>query len=296
VSEAPSYSAPSYVAPVAAYVAPVAAYASSSVASSIVGKSVTFRTHQGKYLCAEQDGRLVADRSSPREWEHFQIIGVDAKDSSRPKVNIRSHHGKYLCSDSDKAVVNRDGAREWELWSIVDQGNGTVALQDYRGKYLCVEGAHSIPVNRDAAKGWEALTPEIDGKAVSVGGGGGGSRKFALRAHTGKYLCAETDGRLVCDRDSARQWETFEVIPSSGGHVTIRSHHGKYLCSDSGDKAIVNRDGAREWEQWTVVDQGSSRVALRDYRGKYLCVEPGGSIVVNRDAAREWETFTVVDQ
>jgi hypothetical protein len=306
-SEAPAYVAPAYVAPAyvaPAYVAPVVSYASATVASSLVGKSVAFRTHQGNFLCAEQDGRLVADRSSPREWEHFQIIGVDSKDSSRPRVNIRSHHGKYLCSDSgDRAVVNRDSPREWELWTIVDQGNGTVALQDYRGKYLCVEGASSIPVNRDAAKAWEALTPQVDGKAVSLSGGGGyggggyssGSRRFALRAHTGKYLCAETDGRLVCDRDSAREWETFQVTPSSGGQVTIRSHHGKYLCSDSGDKAIVNRDSPREWEQWTVVEQGSGRVALRDYRGKYLCVERDGSIVVNRDSAREWETFTVSD-
>jgi len=118
--------------------------------------------------------------------------------------------------------------------------------------------------------------------------------KLAFQAHTGKFLCAEQDGRLVCNRDSVREWETFHIHPISGSsQVTIKSHHGKYLCSDS-NKAVANRDEAKEWESWTIVDVAYNRVALRDYRGKYLCVDGGGNISVDRDHAKEWEQFTVV--
>jgi hypothetical protein len=269
----------------------------SNLAMSLLGKSVAFRTHQNKFLCAEQDGRLIGDRAEPKAWEHFQIIGVDTKDAKHPKVNIKSAHGKYLCSDNGKAVVNRDAAKEWELWTLVEVAGSKIALRDFKGKYLCVEGPSNIPVNRDEAKEWEALVPQIklsqDEASVAQHYGKG----IAFKTAHGKYLCAEPSGQLVADRAEAKEWETFTVtrVTAWNPHspLNIRSHHGKYLASED-NKAIVNRDSAREWEQWTMVPLGGHHVALRDYRGKFLCVEPSGAIVVNRPHAREWETLTLV--
>jgi hypothetical protein len=271
-------------------------YASNFV-MSLVGKSVAFRTHQGKFLCAEQDGRLVGDRAEPKQWEHFSIIGVDSKDAKHPKVHIKSAHGKYLCSDNGKAVINRDAAKEWELWTLVELPGNKIALRDYKNKYLCVEGPSNIPVNRDEAKEWEALVPQVrlsqDEAAVAQHYG----RGIAFKTAHGKFLCAEPSGVLVANRDDAKEWETFTVtrVTAWNPHspLNIRSHHGKYLCSED-NKAVVNRDAAREWEQWTMVPLGGHHVALRDYRGKFLCVEPSGAIVVNRPHAREWETLTLV--
>jgi hypothetical protein len=266
------------------------------LAHALLGRSVTFRTHQGKFLCAEKEGKLVADRGEAKEWEHFQIIAVDAKDFKAVKVNIRSHHGKFLCSESDKAVVNRGEAKEWELWTIVDLGNGTVALHDYRGKYLCVEGPLAIHVNREKPQAWEALTPTIHLSAEELHVRSLFNTRVALKAHNNKFLCAEVDGKLVADRDDAKEWETWQVTPihphSPFSQVNLRSHHGKYLCSDNG-APIVNRDSAREWEAWTLVGLGGGKIALKDYRGKFLCVEGPHKIVVNRDAAKEWETLHV---
>jgi len=268
-----------------------------ALAHILVGRRVAFKTHQNKFLCAEQDGKLVADRSEAKEWEHFEIIGLDVKDHKNVHVNIKSAHGRFLCSDSgDKAIVNRTEAKEWERWTIVDMGDGNIALRDYRHKFLSVEGEHKIVVNRDAAKQWETLHPVLhlsaeEQHAMSLFG-----RSVTFKAHNGKFLCAEQDGKLVADRADAKEWEHFTITPVHRFHpfsaVNIRSSHGKYLSSDS-DKAVINRDAAREWEEWHIVGLGGGKVALKDYRGKYLCVEGPHKIVTNRDAVKEWETLIV---
>jgi uncharacterized protein YndB with AHSA1/START domain len=268
-----------------------------ALAHILVGRKVAFRTHQNKFLCAEQDGKIVADRAEAKQWEHFEVIGLDAKDHKNVHVNLKSHHGRFLCSDSgDKVIADRTEAKEWERWTLVDMGDGNVALRDYRGKYLCVEAENKIVVNRDAAKAWESFHPIIQLSAEEALVASLHGRNVTFKAHNGKFLCAEQDGKLVADRADAKEWEHFHISPVHRFHpfssVNIRSHHGKYLSSDS-DVAVINRDAAREWEEWHIVGLGGGKIALKDYRGKYLCVEGPHKIVVNRDNAREWEALIV---
>jgi uncharacterized protein YndB with AHSA1/START domain len=268
-----------------------------ALAHVLVGRKVAFRTHQNKYLSAEQDGKVVADRPEAKQWEHFEVIAVDAKDHKNVVVNLKSHHGKFLCSDSgDKAVADRGEAKEWERWTIVEVGDGNVALRDYRGKYLCVEGEHKIVVNRDAAKAWESFHPVLQLSAEEQHAHSLFGKRVTFKAHNGKYLCAEQDGKLVADRADAKEWEHFTITPVHRFHpfsgVHIKSHHGKFLSSDN-NVAVINRDAAREWEEWHIVGLSGGKVALKDYRGKYLCVEGAHKIVTDRDHAREWESLTV---
>ena len=41
-----------------------------------------------------------------------------------------------------------------------------------------------------------------------------GGNRFALRSAHGKYLCCESNGQLIANRDSAGDWETFERHPA----------------------------------------------------------------------------------
>jgi hypothetical protein len=268
-----------------------------ALAHLLVGRKVAFKTHQNKFLCAEQDGKLVADRAEAKQWEHFDVIGIDSKDHKNVVVNLKSHHGKFLCSDSgDKAIADRGEAKEWERWTIVEVGDGNIALRDYRGKFLCVEAEHKIVVNRDAAKQWETFHPVLHLTAEEQHAHSLFGKRATFKAHNGKFLCAEQDGKLVADRADAKEWEHFTITPVHRFHpfsaVNIKSHHGKFLSSDK-DIAVVNRDAAREWEEWHIVGLGGGKVALKDYRGKFLCVEGPHKIVVNRDSAKEWEALTV---
>jgi hypothetical protein len=118
---------------------------------------VSFKTADGQhYLCAEVDGRVVADRTEAGEWEHWQLehLGGDV-------YTVRSAHGRYLCAELNGSVVaNRDEAGPWEAWRLVQVGAG-VAFVSHHGLYLCAEGGGggAVVANREAAGEWEVWTP-----------------------------------------------------------------------------------------------------------------------------------------
>lgn len=49
-----------------------------------MSKLVAFRTHHGKYICAEPDGTLVANRDAIGPWETFEQVDVDGPASGGP--------------------------------------------------------------------------------------------------------------------------------------------------------------------------------------------------------------------
>jgi len=114
---------------------------------------VTLRTHHGRFLCAEQDGRAVANRDAAKEWEHFHVCPGYMPGT----ISLRSHHGKFLCAEPSGSVVcNRVDSKEWESWTVVDRGT-TWSLRSYHGKFLCVEPSGVVIANRDHAKEWETF-------------------------------------------------------------------------------------------------------------------------------------------
>jgi hypothetical protein len=54
---------------------------------------VHLKSHHGKFLCAEQSGKVVADRADCREWETWTMRTTNGK------TTFQSHHGKYLCAE-----------------------------------------------------------------------------------------------------------------------------------------------------------------------------------------------------
>lgn len=131
--------------------------------------NVSFQTADGQhYLCAEPDGRVVADRTAAGEWERWTLthLGGDT-------YSLQSAHGRYLCAEPDGLVVaNRADAGPWESWRLVQVGTG-VAFVSHHGLYLCAEGGGGgvVVANREAAGEWEVFRPSqpIGGDVSPVG-------------------------------------------------------------------------------------------------------------------------------
>ena len=116
-------------------------------------------------------------------------------------ITIRGNNNQFISGENgvNPLWCNRATAQEWEQFTVVDAGNGKVALKSM-GKYLSSEnGEESITCNRTTIGDWERFD------WVPVSGGG-----FALRGNNGKYISSE-DGlqAMTCSRATIQAWETF---------------------------------------------------------------------------------------
>jgi len=117
-------------------------------------EKVTFRSHHGRYLCAElKKGRVVADRDKALAWEQWIVV------HKGDKVTLMSAHGKYLCAEKDGTLVaDRDVAKEWEHFQLQVRPDGRWVLMSHHGKYVCAEDKgkkFKVIANRNKADMWE---------------------------------------------------------------------------------------------------------------------------------------------
>jgi|GEM_PF-519832 len=117
----------------------------------------------------------------------------------------------------------------------------------------------------------------------------------SLKADNGKYLCAEWNGFVVANRDSAKSWEQFTITRYVGNKCTIRSHTGKYFSADLNDngKVSANRINSGEWELFTIRELGQNKIAFLSSEGKYLEVETAKEVrlVAGSDSISKYSEF-----
>merc|ERR1711997_947025 len=76
--------------------------------------------------------------------------------------------------------------------------------------------------------------------------------KVSLLGYHNKYLCAEPNGRMVCNRTARKEWETFTSIPMGNGQIGLQTYHGQYVSVVSNHSIISNRGWCKAWETFKV--------------------------------------------
>lgn len=117
-----------------------------------------------------------------------------------------------------------------------------------------------------------------------------------LRADDGHYVCAEQGGKLIANRTTANQWETFQVIDLGGGQVALVSWEGKYVCAPNGGQLVADRANVGPWETFSAIDQGNGNFALRASTGQLVSAQNGGGreLIADRSAIGPWEIFATI--
>jgi len=121
-------------------------------------------------------------------------------------------NGKYVCADLNlnpaaTLMANRTSAGAWESFTVVDAGNGDIALlSQANSKYVCADNAGASPLiaNRTGFGPWETFT-EIDA----------GNGNIGLLAHANSmYVCADNAGAnpLIANRSAIGGWESYGVL------------------------------------------------------------------------------------
>ena len=75
---------------------------------------VQFKGYHGKYLVAEKNGTVNANRNQATNWETWT---VETKGNG---LAFKSYHGKYLVAESNGELnANRNWKREWETFRVI---------------------------------------------------------------------------------------------------------------------------------------------------------------------------------
>jgi hypothetical protein len=115
--------------------------------------TVTFKSYHGKFICAEKNHSVVADRDVANAWETWT-----AEYAGPNKYHFKSYHGRYLCAEKDHSMTsNREKAQAYETFTVHHEGN-TVTLLTFHGKFVCAEPSGKLVGDRDKANAWEKFT------------------------------------------------------------------------------------------------------------------------------------------
>jgi hypothetical protein len=104
---------------------------------------VTVQTSYGKYLSAEIDGGVNANKEIvglPQIWT-INFKGDD-------KVNFKGSYQKYLVAERNGDVnANRDNSGSWETFTVTRLENGQFSLKSDHGKYLIAKEDGTLNAN-----------------------------------------------------------------------------------------------------------------------------------------------------
>ncbi|UII20824.1 hypothetical protein [Fulvivirga ligni] len=144
------------------------------------------------------EGGIQASKISP---SHFRVAANDI-------ISLKGSNGLFVSSENGTGAMycDREAANNWEKFTVIDQGNGRVALKSM-GKYLSSEnGQQSMKCDRNSIQGWELFTiiENADGT-------------ISIQGSNGKYVSSGNgENPMMCDRDIIQAWEKFTVVNHNG--------------------------------------------------------------------------------
>ena len=118
-------------------------------------------------------------------------------------ITLKGFNNDYVSGEDGTTAMTctRTAASTWEQFTVVDAGNGKVALESM-GKYVSSEnGTQPITCNRTSYGAWEEFTWGTNADGT-----------ITLQGNNGDFISSE-DGTqaMTCNRTSASGWESFKV-------------------------------------------------------------------------------------
>jgi hypothetical protein len=278
-----------------------------AVAQNIFADGTTVKIDYSKQVPNPFAGS-TSDTFSVNGWRNFgnSYLGVTAYWTNGQKVN-----GYYSLTEAD-TVYNLD--YQWTTDLNTAQNTGKLDLQSVAvhelGHSIGMGDLYTLPSSDPRKSDFAQVMNAYDAPQRTLGNGDKTgaqvlygtvlpiSKKIALRAYNGQFVCAEGGGgqALVANRDYAHEWETFGLVDMGNNKVALQAYNGQFVCAEGGggQALVANRDWAQQWETFNLVDMGNNKVALQAYNGQFVCAEGGGgqALVANRDWAQQWETFS----
>jgi len=244
---------------------------------------VMFRSHHNKFIVAETDGRLNANRPWIGTWEIFEAV-----DNGDGTTSFKSHHGKYWSAKADGSLyADAASIGDAEKFKLFYNPDGTVSFQSNYRQYVVAEENGDCNANRNTISDYNKFTLVTSGHMAVA---------FQSQA-TNKFLVAEGNGHLNANRKGMGAWEKFDVVEyGDGDTMSLRSHHVKYVSARPDGDLHANADRANTWETFRETDNDDGSVSLQSYHQKFVTAEADGGATANANtigAHEKWHEILV---
>lgn len=117
------------------------------------GTSISLQSvAHNKYVVAEDNDKMNANRNSIGSWEKFKMFK-----NSDGTYSFRSSHNKYVSAKSNgDLLADRDSIQIWEKFFRIKNDDKTVSFESVAyGKYMSAQQNGDLDVDRTAIGSWE---------------------------------------------------------------------------------------------------------------------------------------------
>jgi len=199
---------------------------------------------------------------------------------------LKGFNGKYIGARAGQDPLWCDGSaiNTPTLFTVVDAGNGKIALRNNNFYVSSENGLLPVTCYRPTIQDWE----KFDWVLTTDG-------KVTLRGNNGMFISSENGTQaMTCNRPTASGWEAFEFGTTApvGQTIWLRGFNNQYVSSKNNVGPMwCNATAVAGWNQFLVTDAGAGKIALSN-QGKFVSSENGEqAITCARATVQDWEKF-----
>ncbi|XP_077475680.1 fascin-2-like [Stigmatopora argus] len=237
------------------------------------GQVVFLRSHLGRYLAADKDGKVTCGAESPEAECRFLIAP-----RSDGRWALRSEpHQRYLGGSADRLSCFAQAASEPELWAVHLALHPQASLLSVaRKRYAHLSASDGeISVDSDIPWGVDSLLTLLyrDGR-------------YSLKTCDGRFL--GRDGKLVEEKAQGAGF-TLEL---KSGKLAFKDGEGKYLTPVGPTGTLRSgRCSKPGKDELFDLEESHPQVSFQAANKRFVSVKQGVSISANQDVETDMETF-----
>jgi fascin 1/2 len=239
--------------------------------------TVKIRSHLGKYLRVDGDGKFTGDGEQDNEETDLVIIALDDG-----RWNLKSNKYGWFAGGSGEnlSAFTTEDTAEHNKWTVHLAMHPQVCIKNVKRKtymHLSDDG-NSLQCDEAIPWGFDATVTVI----YFTGG------TYGLQAANGHFLT--NTGALVADADDNCKF----IIAFLGKQMTFKSVvNGKYVTALGASGICKATKGVALKDETFVMEDSWPQITLKANNGKYVSIKQGVELAAKSAAVTDAEIFQV---